>query len=153
MVNTQCLSERTTEGMGDAQGLGPHLGRLQGHFDPSLQDSSREARAGHGGEPEAEVLVAGVRADALHNALQAGHPAHSQVAVLQAHPLPLLHACYQHLLSLHIQCSCDERPNPYKASDWHATVFLYVQAEACVAMGGLLGCFKTCVISSACTSV
>ncbi len=104
MGNTQRLSEQTTQGMGDAKGLRPHLGGLQGHFDPALQDSSRESRAGHGGEPEAEVLVAGVRADALHNALQAGHPAECQVAVLQAHPLPLLHAAYQHLLSLHIHC-------------------------------------------------
>ncbi len=104
MGNTQCPSGQTVEGMGDAQGLGPHLGGLQGHFDPALQDSSREARAGHGGEPEAEVLMAGVRADALHNALQAGHPADCQVAVLQADPLPLLHAGYQHFLSLHTHC-------------------------------------------------
>ena len=111
MGDTQRLSEQTIKGKGDAQGLGPHLGGLQGHFDPSLQDSSRESRAGHGGEPEAEVLMTGVRADALHNALQAGHPAHCQVAVLQAHPLPLLHACYQHLLSLRTHCSCGEEPD------------------------------------------
>ncbi len=104
MGNIKCPTGQTVEGMRDAQGLGPHLGRLQGHFDPALQDSSRKSGAGHGGEPEAEVLVAGVRANALHNALQTGHPAHCQMAVLQAHPLPLFHAGYQHLLSLHIHC-------------------------------------------------
>ena len=83
-------------------GTGCHLWGFQGHLDPPLQDSSWEARAGHGGEPEAEVLVAGVRADGLHDALQAGHPAHRQVAVLQAHPLPLLHTRYQHLLGLQL---------------------------------------------------
>ena len=85
----------------DAQLEGPDLRGFQGHFDGALQDSSREGGAGHGGKPQAEVLMAGVRADGFHNALQAGHPADSQVAVLQANPLPLLHAGYEHLLSLH----------------------------------------------------
>ena len=77
-----------------------HLGGLQGHFDPPLQQGGRKAGGGHGGEPQAEVLVAGVATDGLHDAFQGGHPADCQVAVLQAHPLPLLQARQQHLLRL-----------------------------------------------------
>ena len=96
----------------DFDSLEAHLRGLQGHFDPPLQHSRREAWARHGGEPEAEVLVAGVRADGLHNTLQGGHPADCQVAVLQAHPLPLLHASQQHLLSLHNSSPYPHRQQP-----------------------------------------
>ena len=98
---TICFAVYALDYMTAWSSLKAHLRGFQGHFDTPLQHSGREAWAWHGGKPEAEVLVAGVSADALHNALQAGHPADCQVAVLQAHPLPLLHASQQHLLSLH----------------------------------------------------
>eukprot|EP00983_Pelagomonas_calceolata_P008822 286699-Pelagomonas_calceolata.AAC.3 len=43
------------------------LGRLQRHLDAVLQDGDREVGAGHGRQPQPEVLVHLVGLDALHN--------------------------------------------------------------------------------------
>ena len=66
-----------------------YLGGFIGHLDAILQDRHREVGGGVGCEPESEAGVGGVRGQGGTQALQGGHPADCQVAVLQHHPAPL----------------------------------------------------------------
>ena len=60
--------------------------RLDSHLGAVLEDHNGELGTWHTGEPETEVLVNVLRVDLLDEALERGHPARRQVAVLEKHP-------------------------------------------------------------------
>eukprot|EP00968_Pinguiococcus_pyrenoidosus_P011500 scaffold926_cov248-Pinguiococcus_pyrenoidosus.AAC.13 len=100
------------------------LGRLIGDLDARLQNRHRELEARNGRQPQAVVVIDGVRGGAtgLHGLFQTAQPRHGQVAVLEADPvacrLPLLHEALGHgALALP------------KADDLHGVVHLHSRRE------------------------